>query len=150
VGTIQVESGASNVIPGETSLSLDVRHPNDARCKQAVTALVKTAQEIARRRGLRCEWKLSMKHRATPASKALTSLLASSVKAVQGSTVSLVSGAGHDGVVMATVTDIAMLFVRCRAGLSHHPDEYASPRDLSVALRVMVEFIERLAQHYRS
>jgi allantoate deiminase len=59
-----------------------------------------------------------------------------------------VSGAGHDGVVVSQLTPIAMLFVRCRDGLSHHPDEYASPADLGVALRVMVDFLERLAHSY--
>jgi allantoate deiminase len=77
-------------------------------------------------------------------------LLADSVKSVQGKNLSLVSGAGHDGVVMAALTPIAMLFVRCRDGLSHHPDEYASPRDLAVALRVTVDFLERLAGEKRA
>ncbi len=45
---------------------------------------------------------------------------------------------------------IAMLFVRCRDGLSHHPDEYASPKDLAVALRVTVDFLERLAGEHRA
>ncbi len=79
----------------------------------------------------------------------MTDLLARSVKAVQGKNLSLVSGAGHDGVVLATLTPIAMLFVRCRHGLSHHPDEYASPKDLDVALRVTVDFLERLAGELR-
>jgi allantoate deiminase len=64
---------------------------------------------------------------------------------VQTREIQLVSGAGHDAVVMAKHTPVAMLFVRCRAGLSHHPDEYASPADLGVALQVVVDFIERLA-----
>jgi allantoate deiminase len=144
VGTISVPSGAANVIPGQTVLSLDVRHPDDAACRRAVQALVTQAQGIAKRRGLALEWQPTMQHCATPCSPALTALLADSVKAVQGKNLSLVSGAGHDGVVMAALTPIAMLFVRCRDGLSHHPDEYASPRDLAVALRVTVDFLERL------
>jgi allantoate deiminase len=47
---------------------------------------------------------------------------------------------------MAALTPVAMLFVRCRDGLSHHPDEYASPADLAVALNVVEDFIERLAR----
>lgn len=69
---------------------------------------------------------------------------------MQGSRLSLVSGAGHDGVVMSALTPVAMWFVRCRDGLSHHPDEYASPADLKIALRVMVDFLERLAQQHAS
>ena len=78
----------------------------------------------------------------------MTAQLAQSVKAVQGKSLSLVSGAGHDGVVMSALTPIAMLFVRCRDGLSHHPDEYAAPKDLAVALQVTVDFLQRLATEY--
>ncbi len=145
VGTINVPSGAANVIPGQTVLTLDVRHPNDAACRQAVKQLVIQAQRIARRRGLKLIWEPTMQHHATPCSPGLTALLAQSVKAVQGKSLSLVSGAGHDGVVMATQTPIAMLFVRCRDGLSHHPDEYASPKDLGVALEVTIDFLKKLA-----
>jgi allantoate deiminase len=146
VGTINVPSGAANVIPGQTVLTLDVRHPNDAACRQAVKQLVAQAEKIARRRGLALEWQPTMQHRATPCSPKLTALLAQSVKSVQGRSLALVSGAGHDGVVMAAQAPIAMLFVRCRDGLSHHPDEYATPKDLGVALKVTVDFLKKLAE----
>lgn len=146
VGTINVPAGAANVIPGETVLSLDVRHPNDEICDAAVAELVRQAQRTARRRQLVCEWQPTMRHSATPCSPELTARLARSIRAVQGKGLSLISGAGHDGVVMAALTPIAMLFVRCRGGLSHHPDEYASPKDLDVALRVVMDFLQRLAE----
>lgn len=148
VGTITVPSGAANVIPGETVLTLDVRHPDDTACRQAVSHLVAEAQDIARRRSLTVAWQQTMKHRATPCSPELTAALDRSVKAVQGKSLALVSGAGHDGVIMAALTPIAMLFVRCRDGLSHHPDEYASPQDIGVALKVIVDFLERLSADY--
>jgi allantoate deiminase len=148
VGTISVPSGAANVIPGETVLTLDVRHPDDTACRRAVSHLVAEAEAIARRRALTLVWQQTMKHGATPCSPTLTAALEQSVKAVQGRSLALVSGAGHDGVIMAALTPIAMLFVRCRDGLSHHPDEYASPADLAVALQVMVDFLERLAAEH--
>jgi allantoate deiminase len=52
-----------------------------------------------------------------------------------------VSGAGHDAVVLSRLTPVAMLFVRCREGLSHHPREHVSTADLEVALRVLVQFL---------
>jgi len=146
VGTLQVPAGAANVIPGQTVLSLDVRHPDDQICHDGVDALLSEARAIARRRGLKCEWEQTMQHPATRCSPELSALLSSSVESVQTRNLSLVSGAGHDGVVMANLTPIAMLFVRCREGLSHHPDEFAAPADLEVALRVMVDFLQRLAQ----
>ena len=144
VGTINVPGGAANVIPGEAVLTLDVRHPDDAICDAALAELVRQAQRTARQRQLVCDWEPTMRHAATPCSPELTKQLARSVRAVQGKGLTLMSGAGHDGVVLAALTPIAMLFVRCRDGLSHHPDEYASPKDLEVALRVVVDFLERL------
>lgn len=145
VGLVQVANAAGNVIAGQACVSLDVRHPTTSRCRQAVARLVALAKSIARRRGLHCEWKPTLEQRATVCSRAMKSLLSASVRHVQGRDCPLVSGAGHDAVVMADTTDVAMLFVRCRGGLSHHPDEYATAADLTVALRVIGEFIRRLA-----
>ena len=107
------------------------------------------ATQIANRRKLQRRWQRTQENGAVDCSPSLTARLERSVKAVQGKSLSLVSGAGHDGVVMSTLTPVAMLFVRCRGGLSHHPDEYAAPKDLAVALRVMVDFLERLAREHR-
>jgi allantoate deiminase len=148
VGTINVPASAANVIPGETVVSLDVRHPNDAMCDAAVAELVRQGQRTARRRQLVCEWQPTMRHMATPCSPELSARLARSIRAVQGKGLSVISGAGHDGVVMSALTPIAMLFVRCRDGLSHHPNEYAAPKDLEVALKVVVDFLERLSADY--
>ncbi len=145
VGTVAVAPGAPNVIPGETALSLDVRHPQDAARRAALRTLLKSADVIARRRGLMCSWQVTQDNPAVACDPALTALLEASVRAEQGRSLALVSGAGHDAVVMSAVTPVAMLFVRCRGGLSHHPDEYASPADIAAALRVTVDFLERLA-----
>ncbi len=75
---------------------------------------------------------------------ALTEKLARAVGRHQPHVARLVSGAGHDGVIFSRLTGIAMLFVRCRRGLSHHPDEYVEPDDIAVALRALVTFIRDL------
>jgi len=56
----------------------------------------------------------------------------------------LVSGAGHDAMVMAALCPTAMLFIRCRGGISHNPAEHVEPEDADIALRVMLGFIDRL------
>jgi allantoate deiminase len=146
VGTARVTPGAPNVIPGEVVVSLDVRHPRDAARRMALRRLLVGAQRIARRRGLTCAWTVTQDNGAVACDRALSQRLESSVQAVQSRTLKLVSGAGHDAVVMAAVAPVAMLFVRCRDGLSHHPDEYASPGDIGVALKVLVDFLARLAR----
>ncbi len=149
VGSLAVAPGAANVIPGQVMHTLDVRHADDRVRRQGLMAIGRLATKIARRRNLRRAWQRTQENGAVACSPALTARLAQSVKAVQGKSLSLVSGAGHDGVVMSALTPVAMLFVRCRDGLSHHPDEYASPKDLAVALAVMTDFLERLAKDHR-
>jgi allantoate deiminase len=144
VGTLAVSPGASNVIPGETVISLDVRHPRDGVRRRAWREMIGGAKRIARRRRLECRWEVTQDNDGVACSPRLTANLNQSVKAVQGRSRALVSGAGHDGVVMSAITEIAMLFVRCRDGLSHHREEYASPADLAVALQVVMDFLERL------
>lgn len=145
VGALTVSPGAANVIPGEVVHTLDVRHADDRRRRAALIQIGRLATQIANRRELVRRWHRTQENGAVACSPTLTTQLARSVAAVQGKSISLVSGAGHDGVVMSALTPVAMLFVRCRDGLSHHPDEFAAPRDLAVALRVMVDFIQRLA-----
>ena len=146
IGVIAVSPGAPNVIPGEASVTLDVRHPRDAARRDALKIIHAAAKHIARRRGLRVAWQKTQDNPAVACSTPLTRELDASVTAVQGRSVRLVSGAGHDAVVMSAIAPVAMLFVRCRDGLSHHPEEYASPADLGVALEVMVDFLERIGR----
>ena len=148
VGALTVSPGAANVIAGGVGHTLDVRHASDAARRQALFQLGRLAAAIARRRGLRVAWQRTQDNGAVACAPALTAQLAQSVKAVQTKSPSLVSGAGHDAVVMSALTPVAMLFVRCRAGLSHHPEEFASPADLDVALRVVIDFLLRLAKEY--
>jgi allantoate deiminase len=149
VGSLMVSPGAANVIPGSVVHTLDVRHAKDATRRAALFKFGRLAAQIAKQRGLKVKWQRTQDNGAVACSPVLTAALERSVKAVQGKSVSLVSGAGHDGVVMSSLTPVAMLFVRCRDGLSHHPDEYASPKDLAVALAVMTDFLERLAKDHR-
>lgn len=148
VGSITVKAGAANVIPGKVEHTLDVRHPHDAARRAVLFQLGRLAAQIASKRGLKVAWQRTQDHGAVACSSELTARLARSVRSVQGRSVALVSGAGHDGVVMSALTPVAMLFVRCRAGLSHHPDEYVAPRDLDVALRVLVDFLLCLAAEH--
>jgi allantoate deiminase len=145
VGTLTVKPGASNVIPAEAVLSLDIRHPVDRVLQSELAVLLAAGRRIARRRGLKFGWEATQHNGAVACDAALSDLLAASVQAAGVTPIRLVSGAGHDGVVISALTPIAMLFVRCRGGLSHHPDEYASPADLTVALRVLCDFLKRLA-----
>lgn len=150
VGALTVSPGAANVLAGQVVHTLDVRHASDAQRRAALLDLGKAAARIAQRRGLAVAWQRTQDNGAVDCSPELTAQLERSVKAVQGRSVSLVSGAGHDGVVMSALTPVAMLFVRCRGGLSHHREEHAAAADLEIALRVMVDFLRGMAQQHPS
>jgi allantoate deiminase len=145
VGCIAAHPGAANVIPGKAELTLDVRHPVDSRRLAAFAALRRIGQGIARRRRLSFSVEVTQDNGAVACSRELTALMARSVRARQGRCIAVPSGAGHDAVILSSLAPVAMLFVRCRDGLSHHPDEHVHPRDLRVALDILVDFLARLA-----
>ncbi len=148
IGSITALPGAANVIPGQAVHTLDVRHARDTVRRKALFQLGRLAAKIAQKRGLKVTWQRTQNNAAVNCSPQLTARLEQCVKAVQGQSLRLVSGAGHDAVVLSALTPVAMLFVRCRDGLSHHPDEHVAPKDLGVALRVLVDFLGKLAADF--
>jgi allantoate deiminase len=145
VGELAVQPGAGNVIPGHATLSLDVRHADDVARTAACAALRERARTIAAARGVRASWSLTQETEAVPCSPGLTSLLAEAVAAAGHPVRHLPSGAGHDAAVMASLTEVAMLFVRCEGGISHHPAEAVTAADVAVAIDVTSRFLDALA-----
>jgi allantoate deiminase len=146
VGQISAQPGASNVIPGEASLTLDLRHPRDAQRRAAVTQLREKAFAIARRRKTRLTFEVIHEAGAADCCTKLTALLAQAVRQHQNVVPRLPSGAGHDAAVMAGITPVAMLFIRCKGGISHHPDESVSLKDVRTSLQVLNDFLLYLAK----
>jgi len=145
VGRIAASPGAANVIAARAEASLDVRHPADGARRSALRRLRGRARAIAARRGLGVSFEVTQDNAAVACSPGLTRLLARSVRSVQGSCPALASGAGHDAVIVSRMAPVAMLFVRCRGGVSHHPGEFVHRRDLGAALRIVVDFLGRMA-----
>ena len=145
VGTITIAPGAVNVVPGSARLSLDIRHAQDAIREDAVAQVLRQAEAIAARRGVGFQVEQAEHLAAVPADPRLAGLLAAAVAAVGVPVQRLVSGAGHDAAVVASIAPMAMLFVRSPGGISHHPDEAVLPADVETALRILIEFLSRLA-----
>jgi allantoate deiminase len=144
VGKIHIHPGASNSIPQSATFTIDLRHPDNPAREQALVRLYQLFAQIAARRALALDWKMIQDNPATPCDPALTNLLLASLTAITGSTRTLASGAGHDGVALSKICPIAMLFIRCRDGLSHHPDESASPSDIGVAIEILTHFLKSI------
>jgi allantoate deiminase len=85
---------------------------------------------------------------ATPCSGRLADVLAAAVAAEGVRPRRLPSGAGHDAVALAAVAPVAMLFVRCAGGVSHHPDESVAENDVAVAIAVLERAVRRVAADY--
>jgi allantoate deiminase len=141
VGRVDVAPNVGNVIPGLVTLSYDVRHQADSTRSAAVDELRAAAEETCRRRELHCDWRRLQDHPGVPMAARLRDRLRQAVEAAGVRPHELPSGAGHDAVSLAHLTDVSMLFVRCRGGISHHPDESVEEGDVAVAIDVVERFL---------
>jgi allantoate deiminase len=148
VGQIDAQPGASNVIPGRVTLSLDVRDLADAKRLAAVRELRQRALAIGKARGSAVQWQLVQESAAVACDSALAARMHAAAARHQARVISLPSGAGHDAVAMSAVCPVAMLFVRCKGGVSHHPGESVRTSDVRIALATLRDFILDLAQHH--
>jgi allantoate deiminase len=142
VGYIAAMPGATNVIPGRVSFTLDIRAPTDAHRKLAVADIVRKIEAIATRRQLALQFDITHENRTVPCAPWLKAQIAEAVAAEGFPVFELPSGAGHDGMAMIDIADVAMLFVRCRGGISHHPDEHVETADVDAGARVLLRLIE--------
>ncbi|MEB7566044.1 allantoate amidohydrolase [Enterobacter mori] len=145
VGELRCLPGAVNVIPGEVALSLDIRGPQDAPLDALLAELLAQAQTIAARRGLSFSAEEFYRIAATPCDARLQELLGQAVESVQGRSLSLPSGAGHDTIALAERWPVGMLFVRCKGGVSHHPAESVMAEDVALAIEAFGRAVRTLA-----
>ena len=141
VGHLVARPGASNVIPGDVTLTVDVRHAQDSERRRALEAIRLRAREIAAARGLTVELDTGTGTDTVEMDSGLRAALARAVRDRGLSVRELASGAGHDAAMMSRRTRVAMLFVRCAGGISHHPDESVSLEDVAVALDVLASAV---------
>lgn len=144
VGHIEVAPGVANVVPGRAVFSIDIRSGNNERRNDAADAMRLALENIAQQRGVTLEIALQQDLPATPCDAGLTLLMEQAVQDVTGAKPHvLVSGAGHDAMVMAQLAPISMLFIRCRDGISHNPAEAVTSEDVQTALEAMMAFVDR-------
>jgi allantoate deiminase len=145
VGYIHAAPGATNVIPGQVSFTIDIRAPTDPHRKLAVADIVRRIESIAGRRRLALQIDVTHENRTAPCAPWLRSQLSRAVAAEGFRVFELPSGAGHDGMAMIDIADVGMLFVRCHGGISHHPDEHVELADADAGARVLLRLIENFS-----
>jgi allantoate deiminase len=135
VGRLQAFPGGVNVIPGRVEFSLDLRAEFDVDRDESIRLIFEAAQNIATRRELEFTATEIYRADATECDPLLQRAIAAGIQST-GDTEPLAfwSRAGHDGMAVADLTRIAMLFIRCRGGVSHHPDEHVKRSDVAAAL----------------
>jgi beta-ureidopropionase / N-carbamoyl-L-amino-acid hydrolase len=146
VGKLEVPGGAINVIPGRCELSIDIRSGSDALRDAADADLSVEIDAIAARRGVNIQRHRILEAASVPCATRVQADWSASVQRVTGKpSLHLPSGAGHDAMMMAAITDIGMLFVRCgNGGISHHPSETLSAQDAEVAAQVFLDYLQHL------
>ena len=145
VGRVEITGAAVNSIPGVVRFTLDVRSPSDDRRRAAVADIGGALESIAARRGVKVTVELGYQAPAAPCDAGLMQHLADAVEAHGIAPLHLPSGAGHDAMSFRDRLPIAMLFVRCRGGVSHTPAEHATAADIDTAARSVLRFVQSLA-----
>jgi allantoate deiminase len=145
VGTLTVLPGAVNAVPREARLTVELRAPDDAVRERAGQALAAFARALASERGLTLDMHRSYHQPAAPCDPGLTEILLQAGRATGGRGLALPSGATHDASAMADLCPIAMLFLRCAGGVSHRPEEHASPSDMAMAIEAICGFLRGMS-----
>ncbi len=147
VGNVQARPGAVNVIAGQAEFSLDVRAATTGQIDTFMQRLLTGADDLLAD-GMTLTHELT--HDADPAAcaPALQDAISAAVDSLGLATHRMVSGAGHDAMVMAELCDVGMLFVRCAGGISHHPDEAVTTEDVAWALAALQATLDNLANCY--
>jgi len=148
VGRMTVKPGAPNVVPGQVDFSIDVRAGAEAERDLAARKILTAMDDIARARDIGLSHSLIHNLPASPCNASFMDLLSQAVEMTGQPARLIVSGAGHDAMVFTKLTPTAMLFVRCKGGVSHNPLESVLADDADQALKAMLAFIEKLEDTY--
>ncbi|MFN9153120.1 MAG: allantoate amidohydrolase [bacterium] len=145
VGQLAPSPGATNVIAGRAVFSLDVRSPRDADRTAVAAAILAECRAIAARRRVTIDIVQTHELASCGCAGWLQAQLSAAIASDGHRVLALPSGAGHDAMAMVALTDVAMLFLRCRDGISHHPAESITAEDAATGARVLQAFIERFS-----
>lgn len=142
VGILKVRDGTGNVIPGEVELTCDIRAGDDATRTTAEREVFAAFDAVATRRGVSVQRTRTHEVHAVPCARWLQDRLASAVRKMGSDPIYLPSGAGHDAMILAEITEIGMMFVRCGAGgVSHNPAETVTAEDAGLAAAALLQFL---------
>jgi len=145
VGSVDARPGAANVIAGEVRLTLDVRHRRDEVRTRVVGELTLRAQQIAERRALSVRWRTLLDQQAVAMDPFLCGQVEEAIRQAGCEPHRMVSGAGHDAMIVAEKIPTAMIFLRTPGGISHDPAESVAVADVAKAIECGLHLLDQLA-----
>jgi allantoate deiminase len=145
VGKIESKPGATNVIAGEAWLTLDVRHSSDEIRTRVLVDLIRQAEGIAARRGLSVQERTLLSQRAVAMDSFLNGEIEQAILKTGCKPHRMVSGAGHDAMIMVERVPAAMIFLRTPGGISHDPAESVACKDVEKAIECGLHLLDQLA-----
>jgi hydantoinase/carbamoylase family amidase len=145
VGEIEVDPGIINAVAAQVRFSLDIRGPIDEAYRGVGSEIAAFAEESARRRGMSAEYHERQTLPATPMDERIVAALEEAAKSTGEPFTRMHSGAAHDTMCVADRVPTAMVFVPCKDGISHHPDEDADPADAALAAEIILNAVRALA-----
>jgi N-carbamoyl-L-amino-acid hydrolase len=146
VGVLKVHPGALNVIPGRVELWVDIRGIDQASLSETAAAITAAAQHIADREGTRIAVETLASDTPVAMDPAVIATIEAACQRLGVPYLRMPSGAGHDAMNMARIAPAGMIFIPCRGGVSHNPEEYASPADIVRGMDVLTETLAALAR----
>jgi len=145
IGTVQVHPGAVNSVPSRVTLALDIRDTDPARRDRTMTLLRADIAALESRRHVKVTEELINADIPAVSDPHILATLEAVCAAEKVPFKKMVSRAYHDTSFMARVAPVAMIFIPCRNGVSHRPDEYATPASIALGTRVLALTLARLA-----
>jgi N-carbamoyl-L-amino-acid hydrolase len=145
VGVCEVFPGAVNSVPSRARLEVDVRDIDGDRRDQVLTAIARACDEVARRRGVRVERTVVNADPPARCAPDVVDALARACELRGWRYQRMISRAYHDSLFMSRVAPTGMLFIPCRGGVSHRPDEYASPEAIGRGATVLADALAHLS-----
>jgi len=145
VGVCEVFPGAVNSIPSLVRLETDIRDIDRARRDSVLDALKAACSDVAQHRGVTIKTELVNADPPTTCDVAILAALEASAVETGRSYKRMVARAYHDSSFVACIAPVAMLFIPCRGGVSHRPDEYASPQWIASGVDVLARTLARMA-----
>jgi ureidoglycolate amidohydrolase len=145
VGICEVFPGAVNSIPSRVRLSVDIRDTDLGRRDGVMQAMENAAREISARREASIHTELLNADAPADCAPAVVEVLSQCCRKRQWAFLPMISRAYHDSLFMSRIVPTAMLFIPCRNGYSHRPDEYASPEDIARGTLLLAESLAALS-----